>query len=131
MNAVKAPPTLPAGLLDGVPHAVIAVIENLPPHRLLKTSEVAGVLRVTTKTVIAWCEAGDLTFTRTPGVKGPGAHRIYRASVIRMLIRDCQDSVRIHRITTAGGSPPDTDGSQPPQSGGDTLPAGAPDERGT
>lgn len=125
-------PPLPDGLLDGVPQDVVDVIDSLPQHRLLKTGEVAAILRVTTKTVVQWCEADELTYTRTPGLNGAGAYRVYRTGVIRMLIRDCRkDFGPFHRITTAGGSPPDPAGSQLAPSGGDTLPPRAADEHGT
>jgi excisionase family DNA binding protein len=55
---------------------------------LLTPAEVAAAFRVDVKTVTRWAVAGRLRAVRTPGVKGPGHRRYYRAEVEALLAGD-------------------------------------------
>jgi excisionase family DNA binding protein len=56
-------------------------------EELLTPSEVAALFRVNPKTVIRWARAGRISYIKTLG-----GHRRFKASEIRRLLADAQQS---------------------------------------
>lgn len=58
------------------------------PEKLLTTSEVGQIFRVSANTIQAYARAGLLPFIRTPG-----GHYRFRASDVRSVFREASDGV--------------------------------------